>query len=67
VIVEGLPAAEFEVPARQSLQPPDPLVVSLVQYQGRETAVELVQQSQDDRAMVEWRAIELAGPPMETK
>jgi hypothetical protein len=59
VRVDGLPAAQFDIPARGSPQY-IPLVVSLAAYHHREVAVDLIQQSQDDRAWVEWGAIGLA-------
>ena len=50
--------AQFEIPARGS-DAVRPLVVSLAAYHHREVSVELVQHSQDDKALVEWRAISL--------
>jgi hypothetical protein len=58
VRVDGLPIAQFDVPARGSAQF-TPLVVSLAAYHHRETTVDLVQYSQDERAWVEWSAIGL--------
>jgi len=59
VRVDGLPVAQFDIPVRGSAQCP-PLVVSLAAHHHREVAVDLIQQSQDEKAWVEWSAIGLA-------
>ena len=70
VYIEGEPVEEFEVPIRSSREAPEPLVVSLSDYEGRQLTVEVIQKAEDVRdhdqqALVEWRAITLAGPPDE--
>lgn len=59
VRIDGLPVAQLDVPVRGSAQYV-PLVVSLAAFHHREVEVELIQQSQDDKAWVEWDAIRLA-------
>ncbi len=58
VRVDGLPIAQFDIPARSAAQFA-PLVVSLGAYHHREATVDLIQYSQDERAWVEWGAINL--------
>jgi hypothetical protein len=64
VLVDGKAAGQYDVPVRADSRPPEPLSVLLSKYEGRDVLLELVQQSPDSRALVEWRAITLAGSPM---
>lgn len=66
VLVDGQPFGQYEVPVRYGQEAPEPVVVLLSQFAGRQVAVELVQQSPDERALVEWRALALAGRPDDT-
>jgi hypothetical protein len=59
VRVDGLPLARFDIPVRSSDRSAV-LAVPLGAYHHREVTVDLIQQSQDDQALVEWRAITLA-------
>ncbi len=63
VRVAGQVVGQYDVPVRPDSRPPEPLSVLLSQYEGREVLLELVQQSPDPRALVEWRAITLGGSP----
>jgi hypothetical protein len=65
VLVDGQPFAQLEVPLRFGAETPEPLVVLLSQFAGREIDVELVQQSSDERGLIEWRALTLTGRPDE--
>jgi hypothetical protein len=58
VRLDGLPVVQFDVPVRGSPQFP-PLIVPLGAYHHREATVDLIQYSQDERALVEWGAINL--------
>ncbi len=60
VRVDGKPLGSFEVPVRQSPEFP-PLVFSVAEYHGRDVAIDLIQSSADEKAVVEWRAISLVG------
>jgi len=66
VLVDGQPFAQFEVPVRHGQEAPEPLVVLLSQFAGREIQVELVHQLPDERSLVEWRALSLSGRPDDT-
>ncbi len=68
ILIDGEPADEFEVPVRSSHQAPDPHVVPLPDVPDRRITVEVIQKSTADGeseqpALVEWRALTLAGPP----
>jgi hypothetical protein len=58
VRIDGLPLARFDIPVRSSDRSTF-LAVPLGAYHYREVKVDLIQQSQDDQALVEWRAIAL--------
>ena len=60
VRVDGRSAGQFEIPIRYGDEAP-PIAVSLAEHHGRSVAVELIQQPQDVRALVEWGAISLVG------
>jgi hypothetical protein len=60
--VDGQAAARFDVPQRP-YQTVRPLVVSLAPYRGRTVNVEILVRSDDDRSLIEWRAITLTGDP----
>jgi hypothetical protein len=62
VQVDGQKVAELEVPVRSGREAPEPLAVSLVEHEGRQVTVDLIQQAQEPGALVEWRSITLAGP-----
>jgi hypothetical protein len=64
VRVSGQVVGQYDVPVRSDRRPPEPLSVLLSKYEGQEVLLELVQQSPDPRALVEWRAITLAGSPV---
>jgi hypothetical protein len=59
VRIDGLPLVRFDIPVRGSDRS-TVLAVPLGAYHHREVKVDLIQQSQDDQALVEWRAITLA-------
>jgi hypothetical protein len=63
VQIDGQPIATFAVPPRAALGDPDPLVVSLAPYAGREVDVEIVQLPSGQQALVDWRSISLADRP----
>lgn len=60
VRLDGRPLQTFDVPVRQSSDSP-PLVVSLAEFHGRKVAIDLIQLSPDEKAVVQWRAISLVG------
>jgi hypothetical protein len=61
VRVAGQAIGQYDVPVRYDSRPPEPLSILLSQYEGQDVLLELVQQSPDPRALVEWRAITLGG------
>jgi hypothetical protein len=63
VRVAGQVAGQYDVPVRADHRPPEPLSILLSKYEGQDVLLELVQQSSDPRALVEWRAISLIGSP----
>lgn len=65
VRVDGVKAEEFEVPVRRSGPGAAARLVPLSDHHGKEVAVEIVQDSPDDRALVEWEAIGLVALPAE--
>jgi hypothetical protein len=64
VRVDGKAVGQYDVPVRSDSRPPEPLSVLLSKYEGQDVLLELIQQSPDPRALVEWRAITLTGSPM---
>jgi hypothetical protein len=60
VRVEGRPVGTFEVPVRQSVPAP-PLVVSLAEFHAQPVAIDLLQWSPEEKALVEWHGITLVG------
>jgi len=59
VEIDGQAVAELEVPIRRSREAPDPLAVSLSQYEDAQIAVSLCQRGDAEGALVEWREIAL--------
>ncbi|MSR57636.1 MAG: hypothetical protein EXS05_08185 [Planctomycetaceae bacterium] len=59
VRVEGRATAEFELPVRNSLFEPDPLLVPVDGRSGRNVTFEVFQIGDTPQARVEWRAIDL--------
>jgi len=57
--IDGQPAEKFDVSVGSVASQPDPQIVSLATYTGRQVTLELIQQPQDERSLVEWRAITL--------
>lgn len=55
----GKPLAPLDVPARHAETPPPPLMISLEEFTGREVTVDLVQQSPEEKGLVQWDAITL--------
>ncbi len=55
---DGRPLGTFDIPVRNSGEVP-PLVVSLVEYHGREVGIDLLQWSREERSLVCWHAISL--------
>lgn len=67
VRVDGEPLGQFDVPERSSRKNnPQPIVVSLGRFHGRQVAVEIVQESKNGRSLVEWEEIALVGRTFET-
>ena len=60
VRVEGKSIGQFEIPTRYDAEV-SPIAISLAEHHGQSVAIELIQQSQNERALVEWRAISLVG------
>lgn len=58
VRVDGLPVAQFDIPVRGSAQFPA-LAVSLAAYHHRNVVVDLIQDSRDEKALVEWGSIQV--------
>lgn len=55
----GKPLEPVDVPVRHAETPPPPLMISLEEFSGREVTVELVQQSPEEKGLVQWDAISL--------
>ena len=66
VSIDGQPISQFEVPVRHSHAYPDPMAVPLTDYIGKRIDVEVIQRSDDKQALVQWRALTLAGPVSES-
>jgi hypothetical protein len=60
VRVDGEPIGRYDVPVRAAAQAP-PILVSLARWHGKQVAVEIVQESRNERSLVEWQAIALVG------
>lgn len=63
VQVDGQPAGVLEAPIRRSGYEPDPLLISLKPYIGREVAIEMFFLPDGPRAKLEWRATQFAPEP----
>ena len=63
VRVDGKVVGQYDVPVLADSRPPQPLSVLLSKFEGQEVLLEVVQQSPDPKALVEWRAITLSGSP----
>ena len=63
VHVDGRSAGEFDVPRDRSDRWPKPIEVSLAEHRQRQVTLQLSQHSEDDRSLVQWWAITLAGSP----
>ncbi len=65
VRLEGRSIEQFDVPVQPSGRDPEPLGVSLAEYQGRQVDLELIQEPQDEKSLVRWWAVTLIGQPAE--
>ena len=63
VSVNGKALAEFEIPARVVGQHPNPVVIPVRQFQGKEATVELTQIATDDKSWVDWQAVLITEMP----
>ncbi len=46
---------EFEVPVRNALSDPDPILLPVSEYQGKTVTVDVVVFTQDEKSLVDWR------------
>lgn len=65
VQIDGRTAGQFEIPEHKATAPPKPLELSLAGYRQRQVSVCVSQQSADERSLVRWWALALAGSPAE--
>ena len=63
VQVDGRPAGQFDVPRGRPGSWPEPMEIPLAEHHERHVTVQLRQHSEDDRSLVQWWAITLAGSP----
>lgn len=59
VRIDGRLLGEFEIPLRNSLSDPDPILLPVAEYQGKTIALDLVVFSSDAKSLVDWRGIAL--------
>lgn len=59
--VDGRVLGEFEVPLRQSIVDPEPMLVSVQAYRGKSVSVELIVYPGDEKSWVDWRGFSV-GP-----
>ena len=60
VRIDGRSLGEFEVPVRQALADPDPILLPVTEHQGRTVTVELVVFPTDEKSFVDWRGFALS-------
>lgn len=53
--IEGRVFGEFELPIRNSMMDPEPMLVPVSQFQGRTALVEVVVYPKDEKSWVDWR------------
>ena len=63
VQIDDAPVASFNVPDRPPRGDPDPLLVSLAAFHGRDVTIDILQLPSGDGALVDWRAIALVDRP----
>jgi len=55
VRIDGRVSGDFEIPIRQSMTDPEPMLVPIQQFQGRTVLVELVVYPTDANSWIDWR------------
>ncbi len=59
VRIDGQDLGRFDVPIRQSITDPEPIVVSVEPFQGRTVVIEVVVHPTDERSWVDWRGFSI--------
>ena len=57
--VDGRVMGEFDVPIRQSMTDPEPMLIPIDRFQGMTVTIELVVYPSDDKSWVDWRGVTL--------
>lgn len=57
VRIDGEPVAEFEVPLRIQAADPDPLLIDLARWQGRDVRIEITHLPGGPQALIDWQGI----------
>lgn len=61
--IEGRVYGEFDVPSRQSITDPEPMLIPIEGFQGSTIAVDVVVYPSDERSWIDWRGFALTQHP----